>query len=450
MSTIDSIPVARDGLPFIGHGLSLLKDPLALLTALPEQGALCRIRVGARSVVVVCDPALTWTVLVDDRTFDKGGPFYERSREIAGDGLGTCPHSRHRRQRRLCQPAFRPDRLRSYAGIMSRSIENMVNRWHDGQVLDLGSEVSAVTFGVAARTMFSASLSDRLIRQVATDLGSIAAGLFRRTVLPPWVNRLPTPGSRRYRTTTRRVRRIAASVIAERRADDRDTGDLLSALLRARDPDETESGAAFTDEELVDQVFTFFLAGAESSAGCVTWALYLLDRHPEVRRRVHAEVDSALTGRTPVLADLPALPMINRVVRETLRLYPPAWLVTRQVSADTELGGVRLPAGTMIAVSPYIIHRRADVYDNPHDFVPDRWDDTAAHRRPYLPFGGGARKCIGEQFGLVEVALALATITARWRLSPTGRPITMSLTQLPTPRGLQMRVNRRRVSQLTD
>lgn len=445
-SDLDRIPPAPGGLPLIGHGVKLMRNPLALLSALPEHGPMCRIQLAADTVVFVSDPDLTSQVLADDKLYDKGGPFYARAREIAGDGLGSCPHSKHRRQRRLCQPAFRSDRLPPYVESMTRSIETTVRGWHDGQLIDLGVDLSAMTFRIATDTMFSTSLSDKQIRQFATDLSTIAHGLFRRTALPPIINRLPTPDNRRYDATTRRVRQLAASVIAERRAEQKDRGDLLSALLEARDE---HDGAQFTDSELIDQVFTFFLGGAETTAGCLTWALYLLDRNHDVQQQLHEEVDSVLGGRTATRDDLPSLPLTNRVITETLRLYPPTWMVTRQVTADTELGDIQLPAGTKVAISPYVIHRSDRIYEDPSGFRPDRWMHTNPHhnRKTYIPFGLGARGCIGEQFGLIETALALATITGRWRLSsPTQRPISMSMTQVPVPDGVQMRVTTRQVA----
>lgn len=450
-SELDRIPLAPGGLPLIGHGLSLMRNPLGFLSSLPEHGPMCRIRLGTDSVVFISDPDLTSQVFIEDQIFDKGGPFYARAREIAGDGLGSCPHSKHRRQRRLCQPAFRADRLPSYVDSMTRSITNTVQGWHDGQVIDLGTAMAAMTFQVATETMFSTSLSPMQIRQFATDLSTIAHGLLRRTVLPTLINQLPTPGNRRYDNTAQRVRQLAASVITERReANERDRGDLLSALLEARDP-EAGDRAQFTDSELIDQVFTFFLGGAETSAGVLTWALYLLDRHPEVQRLLHEEVDSVLSGRAATREDLPNLPLTNRIITETLRLHPPTWILTRQVTADTTLGKSQLPPGTMIAVSPYVIHRSDRIYEDPNEFHPERWVDTTPNRKTYIPFGLGARRCIGEQFGLIEAALALATITGRWQLSSsTQRPIAMSTTQIPIPDGVRMRVTTRPVRALVD
>ncbi|MEV4124003.1 cytochrome P450 [Nocardia sp. NPDC049707] len=441
---IESIPLAPDAVPLLGHGLRFLTDPIGFLSTLPRHGRLNRVQLGPLPVVVVCDPELARVVLLDDRTFDRGGPLYDRSREVAGDGIGTCPHSRHRRQRRLSQPAFQPGRLPGYAEAMIDSIEDVVGSWQDGQRIQLGAEMSKLTVRVAVRTMFSASFPEDSVQQVADDFATIAENIFRRMVLPPVVNRLPTPANRRYYQARNRLRTVAAQLIEQRRTDNRDHGDLLSSLMRARDPDSTGAQVAMNDEELIDQVFTFLFAGAETTASTLTWALYLLGRNPDMLEQVQHEVDTVLSDDTARYQDLPNLPVVNRVVTETLRLYPAGWLLTRVVSADTTLDGVRLPAGTTVAVSPHVIHRRAEIYERADEFRPDRWIGAEPDRMLFIPFGAGARRCIGDQFGLVEASLALATIAARWRVAPLStRPVSVSLAQLPAPTKLGMRVWRR-------
>ncbi|WP_433526986.1 cytochrome P450 [Nocardia pseudovaccinii] len=441
---IESIPLAPNTVPILGHGIRFLTDPIGFLSSLPTHGRLSRVQLGPLPVVVVCDPELARVVLLDDRTFDRGGPLYDRSREVAGDGIGTCPHSRHRRQRRLSQPAFQPGRMPGYSEAMVDSIEDVIGSWQEGQQIQLGAEMSKLTVRVAVRTMFSSSFPETSVQQVADDFTTIAGSIFRRMVLPPAVNRLPTPANRRYYQARNRLRAVAAELIDQRRADNRDHGDLLSSLMRARDPDSTGAQVAMSDEELIDQVFTFLFAGAETTASTLTWALYLLGRNPELRRQVQHEVDTVLSDSTARYQDLANLPVVNRVVTETLRLYPAGWLLTRVVSADTILDGVPLPAGTTVAVSPHVIHRRDEIYDRAGEFVPDRWIGAEPDRTLFISFGAGARRCIGDQFGLVEASLALATIAARWRVDPLStRPVPVSLAHLPAPTKLGMRVWRR-------
>ncbi|WP_216893126.1 cytochrome P450 [Nocardia alni] len=435
---LDRIPVAPGALPFFGHGLRLLADPLGFISSLGGKNALSRIRLGPLTIVMVCDPDTSRSVLLDDRTFDRGGPLYDRSREFAGNGLGTCTHSAHRRQRRLCQPAFAADRLPGYAQAMTASIDEVLASWSPGQTIDVSAEMSKLTVRVAVRTMFSSSFPAHLVDQVADDFAVIAKTMFRRMVMPPIVNRMPTPGNRRYYGARQRLRAVAADLIAQRRTDPHDQSDLLSALMRARDTDAGDD-AGLHDEELVDQVFTFLFAGAETSASTLAWALYLLSQHPQARSQVNSEVDQHLTAATASASDLPNMPTLDLVLREALRLYPAGWLLTRVVSATTQLDGVTIPAGTIVAVSPHLIHRRADLYADPGEFAPERWHSTTAGITTYIPFGAGARRCIGDQFGLLEAGLALATITARWDLTPVStRPVSVSLEHLPAPKNLMM------------
>ncbi|WP_280441615.1 cytochrome P450 [Nocardia brasiliensis] len=445
MPDLESIPLAEGHLPILGHGRRLLTDPLGFIAALPAHGKMCRIQIGPLPIVVVGDPDLTRTILLDDKTFDRGGPLYDRSREFAGDGIGTCLHGRHRRQRRLCQPSFQPERLVGYSALIAASIEDVLKHWEDGQAADISTEMSKLTVRVAVRTMFSSSLAEDLIEQIARDCAVLASTMFRRMALPPVFNRLPTPRNRRYYQARSRVRGVAAQLIGQRHADPHDHGDLLSALIDARDPASPAAEARLSDEELIDQVFTFLFAGAETSASTLAWALYLVARNPRVEEQLHEEVDQALTDATARYDDLPNLSVVNRIITETLRLYPAGWLLTRVISADTALDGVRLPANTTIAVSPHLVHRRPDIYERPDEFDPDRWIDISPDKLTYLPFGAGARRCIGDRFGLIETGLALATIAARWRLtSRTARPIAPSLAHLPAPRNLLMHTWQRR------
>ncbi|MFC5148318.1 cytochrome P450 [Streptomyces aureoversilis] len=446
MDTAASIPLAPNAVPLLGHVLPLVRDPLAFLSSLPARGDLVRIRMGPRSVVMVCDPVLTRQVLLDDHAFDKGGPMYERVREVVGDGLISCPHSRHRRQRRLCQPSFHPERFPHYSAVFVAAAEDVARSWHDGQVVDVTTEMAKLATRVAVETMFTAALPPGAAQQTVGDINTVVNGAFRRMIRPALLNRLPSPGNRRYLRARDRLQHTACGVAGRRRADSTDHRDLLSSLQRATDPDGLADGArALTDAELADQVLTFFLAGAETTSNAMAWALYLLAEHPEVGERLHAESDRVLGGASPAFADLSALQEAGHVVHEALRLYPPAWLLTRTVVEDTELGGVTLPAGTLIAFSPYLIHRRPDLYEDPDRFDPDRWRGPQPDRTVYLPFGAGARKCIGARFAVAEATLALTAINSRWRLVPlSGRPVRPSVKVTLGPRGLRMRVIARR------
>jgi cytochrome P450 len=438
----DSLPQARGFMPFLGHAVPLVRHPLEFISSLPAYGDLVRIRLGPVSLVLVCDPALTRQVLLDDRTFDKGGPLFERGREVAGDGLLTVPHSRHRRQRRLCQPSFHPERLKAYAPVMASSAESMAASWHDGQVIDLTAELRALAMRTAVETMFSpTALPPETATRVVDDFTTVEAGAFRQIITPPPLNRLPGAGSQRYNRARASLRRTVGEIISARRNAGTDRGDLLSSLQDATDPHSPGEHPALTDEELIDQVLTFLFAGTVTTADTVAWALYLLARHPEIDGRLRSETDSVLSGAPLSMAQVPALTMADRVITETLRLYPPGWLFTRKVMNDAELGGVSLPAGTTIAYSPYLIHHRPDLYEDPDRFDPDRWHGARPDRAAYFAFGAGARKCIGDRFGSAEAVLILTAITSRWRLVPVTDAAAQPRARiLLSPGRLRMRV----------
>ncbi|MDT3396011.1 cytochrome P450 [Streptomyces sp. B1866] len=440
----DSVPTAPSALPLLGHALPLIRTPLAFVRSLPAHGELVRIRLGPLAVMVICDLDLTRQALLDDRVFDKGGPLFDRMREVLGDGLATCPHGEHRRLRRLAQPAFHSARLPGYAQAMTARIDEVIGSWHAGQTLDVLAEMMTLTSRVTAATMFSGTLPPTEQGQILDDVTTVLNGVFWRMFLVPPLDRLPTPGNRSYEQARARLRDTFDRIIAQRRAEGTDHGDLLSALIAAHDPE--DHGGGMTDAEIRDTIVTFFIAGTESTASNVAWALDLLARHPEIEQRLHTEVDAVLGGAPAVHADLPRLELTGRVITETLRLYPPNWLFTRTVTADTRLGGHLLPAGTTVAYSAYLIHHRPDLYDRPEVFDPDRWDPGRPQppRHAYLPFSTGARKCVGDTFGMNEATLALATITARWRLTHSpghqARPVPRTTLR---PRGLRMRVTPR-------
>ncbi|OLT33221.1 hypothetical protein BJF79_08035 [Actinomadura sp. CNU-125] len=451
---VPNIPVAPGALPVLGHLLPALRDPWAFLKSLPAHGDLVHIKAGPLTAVVVCDPYLTRQVLVNDATFDKGGLLFERGREVGGNGLGSCVHAEHRRQRRLAQPAFHRDMLPGYTGTMTATIDEVTASWRHGQVIDLVAETMQAASTIVMRTLFSDSLPPTVMQQALDDVTTILQGVLRRTVIPPPVDRalgwLPAGGARRYARARDRLRRTLGTVIAQRRtahgpgpgrpvADERK--DLLAALLAARDTE--GDGSGLSDDEIVDHAVTFFGAGVETTAATLAWALHLLGGHPEVARRLRAEVDAVLDGRTATHEDLPALDLTGRVITETLRLKSPAWLLTRSVTADARLGTHVLPAGTTVVFSPYLIHHRSDLFPRPDRFDPDRWlpeRSAAIPRQAFIPFGMGARKCIGDQFALHQASIFLATITARWRLEPVHRTVRPVRAVAMRPGRLPMRV----------
>ncbi|MFF7791585.1 cytochrome P450 [Streptomyces sp. NPDC007991] len=407
--------------PFLGHGIDLVRRPLAFLNSLPGHGDLVEIRLGPQRAWMVCHPDLVHQVLGDPRTFDKGGPLYDRLRMLLGDGVGTCRHQDHRRQRRMLQPGFRKARVAGQVRLMGEEVESVCRAWRPGQAVDISAAMLDLSLRVVSRVLFSDSLDTDTAAEMRGCLATVFRGMFVRTVMPvDALFRVPTPANRRYRHASDRLRAIVDAAIAQRRRgtshDDRD--DLLATLLAATRAD--GGGTAITDQEVHGQVLTLLFAGAESTALCLSSALGLLGRHPEEERRLHREVDAVLaSGRPPGPDELPLLVHTRCVLTETLRHRPPGWLFTRVTTRETELAGHRLPQGTTVMFSPYLLHHHRALFPDPDRFLPDRWLPGQAVAVPpgaMIPFGAGSRKCIGETLALAEATVALAFIARHWRL----------------------------------
>jgi cytochrome P450 len=339
-------------------------------------------------------------------------PFFHR---LVGNGLVASEGDFWRRQRRLAQPAFHRDRVEAYAATMVDFAEAALEGWRDGETLDAHDEMMLLTQRVVAQTLFSADVT-RDSREIGEALSNIIRPFASQTTLK-WIldNRLPTPAHLRFNRDVRRIDRFVYRLITERRASGEDTGDLLSMLLRAQD----EDGSVMTDKQLRDELMTIFLAGHETTALTLTWAWYLLAQNPEAEERLAAELSEVLGGRAPTVGDLPRLRYAEWVVKESMRLYPPAWGVGRECVRECEMGGYHVPKGMQVLAFPWVIHRDPRWFRDPLAFRPERWGDESNSRLPkyaYFPFGGGPRLCIGNYFATMEAVLVLATIARRFRL----------------------------------
>ena len=445
-----AIPVAPGSRPLLGHLVPVLRSPLAFFAALPESGDVVEIRLGPRKAYVVCSPDLTDQVLRDDRTFDKGGPLIEAVRHAIGDGVVTCPHSAHRRQRRLVQPAFRVARMPGYAATAMEQVAAVTDSWREGRPLDVVAEMHTLTARVTTATMFrGADLSESELRQIVADLRVVVRGGYRRMLTPPPLRTIPVPGHSRYMRARARLRTTISKIIADYRRRGTDENDLLSMLVAAHDPVSRQDGAPprLSDTELVDTALTLFLAGIETTGSTLAWALHLTAQHPELEQELHRETDQVLTHPTATYDDLPHLDLTGRIITETLRHRPPVWLMTRTTSHATRLGEHTLPTGADVIYSPYVLHHRHDLYPQPNQFDPHRWTHrgtTPPQHTPLVAFGGGARTCAGDRLATVEATLALATITARWRLTHTpGTRVRTAPRASLIPAGLSMQPTRR-------
>lgn len=399
-----------------------------------KYGDVVRLELAGRTVYLVHHPELVEELLVHrPQEYTKHHSFFWSNVEaIFGKGLLTNEGDDWLRQRRLIQPTFHPDRIAEYASIMVERTEGMLRGWRAGDLRDVRREMMALTFQIVAETLFGADVRDDVAEiGEAFNVGiEEIAVRFRRPVrFPDWV---PVPSNLRYRGAVRRMDALILRIIRERRErgfEGRD--DLLSRMLRARD----EAGA-MDERQLRDEVMTMLLAGHETTALGLTWTWFLLSKHPEIDRRLHEEVEGALGDRPPEPADMARLPYVERVFKEGLRLYPPAYGFGREAAVDSELGGWLVPRGTTVIVFSWLLHRDPRWWDDPVRFDPDRWDGDLEERLPrlaYMPFGGGPRVCIGQRFAMAEGILIVAAIAQRFRLEWLAEPVPFtSITLRPT------------------
>jgi cytochrome P450 len=405
------------GLAGIGCALELARDPLGLLMRSSERhGDVFRLPVLGREWIVLNHPDDIESVLVRHAAQTQKDLYTRELSRLLGQGLLTSEGELWRRQRRLVAHAFTPVRIAAYASTMVGAAARAIEAWRPDAVLELDVEMSRVTMDVVGATLFDADVDAdaRGVFHAVGVLNELAAGIETALRLPAWV---PTPGNLRAARAARRIDAVLGRIISERRRapDLERRSDLLSALLLARD----EQGAAMSDAQLRDECVTLFLAGHETTALTLTYALYLLSKRPEIAAAWRAELASALGGRAPAHADLPALDLTARLVKETLRLYPPAWSIGRELQQEITIRGFRLPAGAQIMFSQWVVHRDSRWYSNPQAFDPERWLDANAKALPrfaYFPFGGGPRICVGNHFAMTEAILLLALIGQRFEL----------------------------------
>jgi cytochrome P450 len=423
----------RLGVSYPGHGVfgalpDLQRDPVAALTrAAFEVGRVVNLRLPHLFAQVAAVPAVAEAVLhTQVRNFTKQTRGYAQLRRVLGNGLLTSEGDFWLRQRRLAQPAFHKERLAGFAARMVTATEEAVASWaphaERGTPVDVVAEFSRLTLRIVSETLLSADVTAH-----ASEVGrALAVGLealqhrLTHPLQPDW---LPTRKNRAIARSGRVLDAVVLGLIAERRAGKGPDDDLLAMLLSAVDE---ETGARMDDAQLRDEVMTMFLAGHETTAMLLSWTALHLSRNPAVERAALKELDEVLGGRAPTVGDLPRLKYLSCVIKEVLRLAPPAWILVRRVVEDAVIDGWRFPAKSVVMVPPYLLHRLPEVWPNPEGFDPDRFLDAepgplsaprGTPRGAYLPFSLGARKCIGDTFAFMEAQLVLATLLPRVALS---------------------------------
>ncbi|MFI2617068.1 cytochrome P450 [Streptomyces sp. NPDC018584] len=413
------IPTAPGSLPLLGHAIPLLRDNLAFIASLRDQGPLVRIHLQpGRPTIVVNDPALIRQMLVDLAPgLDKGRFFEKMGQVLGGDSVVTAAGADHVRKRRQLQPAFRHTEIARYVDLMREQATRTAASWTPGQTLDVREVMVKLSLDMLAATVFASSLDEQAFLRLRRDLSVVMNGVGARIMLPDWVERLPLPANRRFNASRAAVRAIIGDAVTQLRTSGHDTGDMLSMLMRAEDE---ETGAPLTGHQICSEVLTLAVAGTETTASVLSWILYELARDPEVDQRLQAELDEVLADRPVTFEDIPKLPYLRDVITEALRLHHTGWLVTRRTLTPIRLGDQEIPADTELAYCQHALHRDPGLFPDPLRFDPDRrLDETqkaVLSNGAFLPFGAGKHKCIGDHFAMTEIATALATLTRDWRL----------------------------------
>ena len=400
------------------------------------------LKLGVADFYLATNPTLIQEILVTkQRDFIKGR-YLQNTKKVFGEGLLTSEGDFHHRQRRLIQPAFHHDRIKEYAKIIVQEGDRLTEGWKDGSVLDIHTEMTKLTMRIITKCLFDKDVESES-QNLSEDL-SITIEYFNRLSSPLAKVLGVLPTNRKYVKATERVDAFVQDLINERRTSPEDRGDLMSMLLQAKDVD----GSPMTDSQIRDEVLITFAAGHETTANALTWSWYLLSQNPSSERKMYDEVQSIVGSRSPSWEDLPKLDYTTKVLTESMRLYPPAWVLPREATVDSEIGGYPIPRGSQVIVSQYVTHHDPRFYNDPEKFDPDRWTSAMKNVLPkfaYFPFGGGARSCVGEPFAWMEGELLLAAISQKWRMHHVeGHKVEMlpQITLRPK-NGMMMRLERR-------
>ncbi|OJH38939.1 cytochrome P450 [Cystobacter ferrugineus] len=408
-------PPGPRALPLLGSLLDFAKHPLAFIESCArDYGDVVYVDLLGAPTYMLQNPEHIEHVLVTrHRAYAKD----KRERRmlggrLLGNGLLTNEGESWLRQRRLMQPAFHRQRLAAYGQVMAEHAGRQLATWHDGQVRDVYADMMRLTLGIVIKSLFDLEMEGAALT-VGPSLARVMEHFadVRAFLVPDW---LPTPENLGYHAAVERLDALVSHLILRRREAGSEAGDLLSLLLQVQD----EHGQRMDDQQIRDEVLTLVLAGHETTSITLAFCIHLLACHPEADAALHRELDTVLGGRAPSMEDLPALSFTECVVKEALRLYPPAWSISREPLEEDEVGGWRIPVGSLVVMNPWTVHRDARFYEEPKAFRPQRWADGLEQRLPrfaWFPFGGGPRLCIGMGFALMEARLVLATLAQRFR-----------------------------------
>ncbi|MCX4633476.1 cytochrome P450 [Streptomyces sp. NBC_01443] len=434
------IPTAPGRVPGLGHVIPVFRDPLEFLTSLQGLGPIVKIYLGPMPLYVTTSPEAIHRMLVTDAAKFSKGRLFDNAKVVFGDSLLTASTTRHRDQRRLIQPAFHREQVVRLAGRLHQHMVSRIEGWQEGSSLDFVSEMHSLGIEAVVPTLFAAEHSAEVTAKIHHAVPVIAQGLVRRVLFPDFVLALPLRANRTFVAAADELRDAFGDIVGAHHAGHDADGDLISTLNSAVGPG---SGVRLSDSQVRDQAVSILLAASETVATTMSWLFHELARHPEIRERFYAEVDEVLGGSPCGYADFPKLVYVEQVLRETLRLHTPNWILTRSATVAVDFDGVLLPEGAEVLYSLSALHRDPALYPDPQVFDPDRWgpDREIPSRTAYIPFGSGAHKCIGDSFAWAEMMIGACTIASRWRLDHTPGTRVGQSRKLATlqPTGLHLR-----------
>jgi cytochrome P450 len=435
------------GPQMLGAMTAIRRNPLAYLdSAWHEYGDVVQFPIPRPPSYLVNDPEGVRRVLVTNgRNYGKSTIQYRALSLVTGEGLLVADTDAWRRQRPMVQPAFHHETLEGIVWHVGVALDRLFSDWDElpaDAVIDVDDAMMHVALEVVGHALFGMDLSgdaDRLTRSTLDALDVVVARARVPVTPPAW---LPTPANRRLQRAVGSLDAAVSAILEARRGIAPAEPDMLDLLMSARD----DTGDRLSMTEVRDQVVTFIVAGHETAASALAWAWGLLAEHPEVQEQLQAESDAVLAGRPPTFADYTRLPVARAVIDETLRLYPPAWLITRKSHEPDVLGGHDVPGGALIILSPWLLHRHPGVWTEPNRFQPKRFLDGSADRVNFIPFGAGLRQCIGRDFAYVESTLVLSTLAGRYAVefpAGTGLPAGEPLVTIRPRNGMPLRIRRR-------
>jgi cytochrome P450 len=441
-------PSGPKGKLLTGHLKEFQKDPLQFLTKMAkEYDHVSQFRLGPlQKVNLITNPDMIKEILVTKQKYFVKSRDLKRLKSLVGEGLLTSEKDFHLKQRRLIQPTFKKTHIDSYGQDMIDTTYRYISKWEGGIERQISEDMMNITLGIITKTMFSMELEEGfdVIGEPIEKVMKLAIKRMRAILpLPLWI---PTKANREYKKAVQALDDVLFTIINQRREDVEKHNDLLGILMRARNE---EDGLGMDDEQLRDELMTIFLAGHETTANALSWTLYLLSQNPEAEVKLHEEI-ARVVGNKPLTPNLfNQLPYTQNIFWESMRLFPPAYVIGRQVVEDIHIGDYWFKKGEMLLISQYVMHRNPQYFENPHSFYPERFENNFLKTLPtfaYFPFGGGPRVCIGNHFAIMEAVLVLTCIAQRYRftLAPIHHVVRpQPLITLRPKRGLRMIVEKR-------